>query len=1412
MPSHDLWSCRKLQGLARLYTRLRRRVRMPVRYQFQSTECGLAVLRIFLAHFGRDVPAAELRRLTGVTRDCLNVKDMHRAAAAVGVECRGHRMEPRSLEKLKLPVAVHMHFIHFVVLEQITPDTYHVLCPLSGRLAIPREQFDQAFTGVVLEFETTPAFEPGAVVHPARVLLSDLVLRHGMVLATVIGLALFDLGLWIAAAASLARGAGAQAFALMAAAGVVAVLRQVWQERLAKNIRDDLTDRLTYRLPRLPGAFYRYRAPDDLRATFQSCSSIAALLAHRLMPLTLDALMVAGLAMAAALIVPPTGWVLVAAALVVAVVVVVASRYGRDWERNALQGAGGVVGTLFAAVRWPERVRFGRDVDGFAAIAMGKTSQDALVRLCSGAAPYILDALSVFFIAAVGAALLLLSQTAPLDASVAAILAVVMAFRLTGVRRWRGAIDPLMVSLDKLHDVLSEPLDERQVEAEHAAPVDATHPIALRLDCVHFADMPTRPEILRGVSFALSRGEALAITGPSGSGKSTIGALVDGSLAATAGCVLVEGSEIATWSRTDLSRRVARVGRRGFFFTGTVRDNLTLFDTEIDDAALLAALETADAGFVAERVGGLDAEIEIGGGNFSGGQLQRLALARALARNPSILVLDEALDAVDAESEKRIFTALRRTGISILAIGSRPSTAALCDRVLHCAGGEVTSEPVRMPAAPKTQAATPAVLPFYGPMSSGEALRGVRRQPPLPSAPGIIPRRVDLNVSGWHRLALNPLILFPRSGEAALLHSPDGRETSPPVELVDLTARTAAAEVDAACERPAFHARAVELVPEPPQGAARLTAWVFDAGYRIRGDLAHVALSCAALTILAGLALWLALGPDGGGGLRVGLLLAAAVMVWFTSERLGRRLAARFDQQIAVALVRRLLAVNMARLRDAMAPESIIAALDALVRLPVSVNVVRQRIAATGLALAGGILIALTGRGSLGLLALSVLLALPPSLLVLAQRSLYLEADRLADRSYRFTFDLFFYVGDLARAAVLDRLLGRSTAMAVEANALVRLPWRRRALIEAVRDTLAAMLMAGMVMVDGGLSLSVLTVAFLTFALRTIEPAMIELIEITARRHQGQVLLDLPCDEGTIAVDAASAPIALEAVGHGYPGLTGRVLANLDLTIDPAAFTVLHGPSGMGKSTLLHCLLGLIAPDHGRIVIDGHSAESIDWQSWRQRVSVIMQGQAIEGNATLRAHVAGYEAVNVAAIWQALSIVEFDREIAHWPMGLQTLVQAVTLSSGEQQRLLIARALAREPDLLIMDEAVNAIDEAMLARILARIRARGIGLLIVSHRASVIVMAERAIRLEHGQIVEDVDQRMVLRSAVGEMVPAVAPMPRPLSGRGAGHPFRPRMVARYQRPIQSALPLLGPPLPWRIGLVAAVLALLAFMI
>ena len=123
--------------------------RMRLRHQFQSTECGLAVLRMVLAHFGREVPAHELRRLTGVTRDCLSAADMRRAARALGLDCRARRMDPDDLAALALPVAVHLHFIHFVVLERVTPAAFHVTCPASGRLEIPREQFDRAFTGIV---------------------------------------------------------------------------------------------------------------------------------------------------------------------------------------------------------------------------------------------------------------------------------------------------------------------------------------------------------------------------------------------------------------------------------------------------------------------------------------------------------------------------------------------------------------------------------------------------------------------------------------------------------------------------------------------------------------------------------------------------------------------------------------------------------------------------------------------------------------------------------------------------------------------------------------------------------------------------------------------------------------------------------------------------------------------------------------------------------------------------------------------------------------------------------------------------------------------------------------------------------------------------------------------------------------
>jgi ATP-binding cassette subfamily C protein len=225
-------------------------------------------------------------------------------------------------------------------------------------------------------------------------------------------------------------------------------------------------------------------------------------------------------------------------------------------------------------------------------------------------------------------------------------------------------------------------------------------------------------------------------------------------------------------------------------------------------------------------------------------------------------------------------------------------------------------------------------------------------------------------------------------------------------------------------------------------------------------------------------------------------------------------------------------------------------------------------------------------------------------------------------------------------------------------------------------------------------------------------------------RQAARALLAQPREEGSVTVDTATSMVTANRLTCHYPRVRAAVFTDLSLSIDPREVTVLAGPSGGGKSSLLRLLLGLQHPEAGGVFVAGHSIASIDTLHWRRRIAGIFQGEMLEATVTIRGQLSAQSKNSLSEIWEALETVEISEEIRRMPMGLQTIVEPGGISNGQQQRLLIARALLSHPALLVMDEATNAIPDAMQARILDRLRARGIGCLIVTHRETVIEAAD----------------------------------------------------------------------------------------
>jgi ATP-binding cassette subfamily C protein len=263
---------------------------------------------------------------------------------------------------------------------------------------------------------------------------------------------------------------------------------------------------------------------------------------------------------------------------------------------------------------------------------------------------------------------------------------------VNSLMRLGGELQELEGHITRLDDVLQNPLDSQagtsDARTEDGVPSRLKGGIELR--DIGFSYVPTAAPLISGLSLSVQPGQRVAFVGGSGSGKSTVARLVCGTYKPTEGEILFDGTPRDTIPHDVLVNSLAAVDQDILLFGGTVRDNLTLWDTTISEEQLTRACRDAlveDA--VAELSLGYDSVLLEGGGNLSGGQRQRLELARALAGDPSILVLDEATSALDAETEQLIDLNIKQRGCTCVIVAHRLSTIRDCDEILVFESGRV---------------------------------------------------------------------------------------------------------------------------------------------------------------------------------------------------------------------------------------------------------------------------------------------------------------------------------------------------------------------------------------------------------------------------------------------------------------------------------------------------------------------------------------------------------------------------------------------------------------------------------------------------------------------------------------------------------------------------------------------------
>jgi len=688
------------------------RVRTPTVLQMEAVECGAACLAMILGYHGRWVPLEKLREECGVSRDGSKAGNLLKVARKYGLEATGYKADLEDLRKHPLPLVLFWNFSHFVVLEGFSDDIYYLNDPASGPRKVAADEFSGAFTGIALTFAKGPDFVAGG--EKPRFLPALRRRFQGaarpMTYVVLAGLFLVIPGLVIPAFSKIfvdqvlvARLADWQRPLLVglllagALSGALTWLQSRYLLRFETRLAVTASARFFNHLFRLPIAFFAQRYAGDLTRRVQLNDAVAKFLSHELTANAIGVFLI--VFYAAVMAVYDLGLTLIAVGVALANLAILKGvmRKCDDLNQRLLLDLGKFYGSTMSGIGMIETLKAtGSESDFFAqwsghqAKLVNGRQRAGIVALLLGVGPPFLMTLATIAVLGIGGLRVMnghlsVGMLVAFQALLVGLLAPVN--QLVGLGQRLQSIRGNIVRLD---DVLFYP----QAPAMEAAADGAPPPPALsgrvEMKNVTFGYSRLDPPLIENFCLSLEPGSRVALVGGSGSGKSTVSKLLAGLYEPWSGEILFDGLPRRAIPRPVLTNALALVDQNILLFEGTIRDNLTLWDATVREEDIgRAAADAAIHEDIAARQQGYGGTVGEGGGNFSGGQRQRLEIARALAKNPVVLVLDEATSALDAATEQQVDEHIRRRGCTCVIVAHRLSTIRDCDEIIVLDRGKV---------------------------------------------------------------------------------------------------------------------------------------------------------------------------------------------------------------------------------------------------------------------------------------------------------------------------------------------------------------------------------------------------------------------------------------------------------------------------------------------------------------------------------------------------------------------------------------------------------------------------------------------------------------------------------------------------------------------------------------------------
>ncbi len=886
-----------------------------------------------------------------------------------------------------------------------------------------------------------------------------------------------------------------------------------------------------------------------------------------------------------------------------------------------------------------------------------------------------------------------------------------------------------MAAADGIFNIMDSPVEVKDPARSPEDQAEEVAPLApeIRFENVEFAyNQGHRPALL-GVSFELKAGETLGLVGASGAGKSTVLSLILRFYDPQKGRVLLGGRDVRETPLELLRRHVAVVTQDTYLFHGTVADNLRFGNPEATQEQLEAAARAANAHqFILDLPAGYDTIVGERAVRLSGGEKQRIAIARALLKDAPILVLDEALSSVDAENEAVIREALERLmqGRTTMIIAHRLSSVVNADRILVLDEGRLVESGSHQELA--------SAGGTYAALMAQQQESAAHR-----SIVAILDRQaVDGGQDGGSQ-----------AGEVAQASGsiPDQTEEMPSAGHLGMFT---------------VWARLLSLV-RPWWTQLGLT---FFLGLGHHGSIIGLAVISALLVAQV----------ITGGSLTVVLVLLGvfvplvAFFVWAESWR-SHDLAYKLLAEMRLDLYTKL---------DPLAPAYLVRRKsgDLVSVVGSDLETLEFFFGHTITPIVVAALIPAAVLVTLAIIAWPLALVLAPFLLAVAFSPFFAQkrSERLGDEVRGQIGDLHAYV--VASIQGMREILafgqGKSRTAEMVSNgwrfAQVQLRFlKERAFqlgfIEAMTALggLAVLALSLWFRIQGDITRPQLILAVVlsiaAFApIADISRTMKQLMETLAAARRLFAIHDEPVlvedGPGVSAANngrASSAPaIHFETVGFSYGPGEPQAVSDVSFTAQPGHTVALVGRSGAGKTTCVNLLMRFWDPTQGRILLDDHDLREFRLDRLREQIALVTQdtylfNTSIMENLRLGRPDAGGDAIEEAA--RQANAHDF---ITSFPDGYDTLVgeRGMQLSGGQRQRISIARALLKNAPVLVLDEAtshLDAVNEQQVRQALSRLM-EGRTTLVIAHRLSTIRDAHTIVVLDNGRLVDQGNHQELL--------------------------------------------------------------------